>query len=1166
MTRGGHGEDRPCRRAATALERLAAGGSVDLPTDADGDASRLYDAVREVAATYGDEDAGREREREHTDRRSQLYDVTADPSLSGTEKVDRLLELGCAWFGTDNAYLSRIDRESDRYVVEHAVGDEFVTEGAEVSLSETFCRRAIDDGEDILGIYDAVAEGFDDDPGYAHSGIACYIGGRVDVDGDLYGTFCFFDDDPAAAPFTDLDRALVDMMARWVSYELERREHERDLRLRDRAMAAAPVGITISDATEPENPLVYANDRFETMTGYDHAAVVGESYDVFYPDDAGDAAARVFTARAAAAPVTETVRAERADGERFWMRVSLAPVTDDDGVVTHVVTFHEDVTERVQNARRLEAVVENTAYPMFIKDREGTYVWANEATTDVFGLDREAVVGATDADLFDEDSLPAIREVDERVLDREERAVRETETTVDGERRVWLEEKHPYRNERGEVVGIMGISRDITERASYEAELAAERDRFQALVENLPGIVYRCANERGWPMSFVSDGCGELTGHAANALESGDVDWGADVVHPDDRERVWATVQAALDADEPFQVTYRIETADGDTRWVWERGRGVDENGDGVVLEGFIFDVTDRERRKRALDRLHDATRELLTVEDEAAAADLVVSATDDALGGGAAAFYRFDASANELRAVAHTERFAAGDPPSFPVGDDSAPWTCFVSGETTAFDDAADVAAGWTPLDGDAGGLLVPVGEHGVFVVAAAAGPPADERRQVVEAAAATAAAAFDRLSSEAALRDRERELEARNDRLERQVQVTDIMRTINQSLVAAESRDAVETAVCEGLASADGLAFAWVGGWDADRGRLVPRTWAGDGGGYLDAVSLRADRTEPAVVAARDEAASVVNAVGDRVTVEPWAEQAAAGGFGAALAVPLAVDEHSHGVLAVYAADPGAFDDLQREVFRELGETIADAIEAVTARRALHADNYVELRLSVEAPDTLLSRLATAVGGTVEYDGSVGTGDDAHLFVTVAGADADATAAALADLVAVGDHRHVASSADGHAFEVAAAGDTVPATLARAGGSLRSVVADDDGSLSVVVDVPASADVREYVDRLRGEYQSVTLVGRRDVERTNGSRDDVVRELFEALTDRQLEVLRTAFLAGFFEWPRETTGEGVAEMLGVSQPTVNRHLRVAQRRLLAALFQIEPPTAVEK
>jgi predicted DNA binding protein len=67
----------------------------------------------------------------------------------------------------------------------------------------------------------------------------------------------------------------------------------------------------------------------------------------------------------------------------------------------------------------------------------------------------------------------------------------------------------------------------------------------------------------------------------------------------------------------------------------------------------------------------------------------------------------------------------------------------------------------------------------------------------------------------------------------------------------------------------------------------------------------------------------------------------------------------------------------------------------------------------------------------------------------------------------------------------------------------------------------------------------------------------------VFDGLTERQQAVLRTAFFAGFFEWPRESTCEDVADLLGVSQPTVNRHLRHALSRLLQQLFE-EEPTAI--
>jgi PAS domain-containing protein len=113
-----------------------------------------------------------------------------------------------------------------------------------------------------------------------------------------------------------------------------------------------------------------------------------------------------------------------------------------------------------------------------------------------------------------------------------------------------------------------GITRDITTRKQRER-------RFETLTDNLPGMVYRCRNEPGWPMEDVCGDVAAFTGHTAAELETGEVEWGNDVVHPDDREWVWTEVQSSLAPGESCELTYRTVTDDGETRWVWERGRGV---------------------------------------------------------------------------------------------------------------------------------------------------------------------------------------------------------------------------------------------------------------------------------------------------------------------------------------------------------------------------------------------------------------------------------------------------------------------------------------------------------------------------------------------------------------------------------------------------------------
>jgi len=134
--------------------------------------------------------------------------------------------------------------------------------------------------------------------------------------------------------------------------------------------------------------------------------------------------------------------------------------------------------------------------------------------------------------------------------------------------------------------------------------LAGRTRRLETLIDNLPGMVYRCRNERGWPMDVVEGEVETLTGYTAAEIEEKQVGWGADVVHPDDRETLWATTQEALSVGESFEVTYRIVTVDGETRWVWERGRRMDDgDADPEPLEGFITDITDRKEREERLER-----------------------------------------------------------------------------------------------------------------------------------------------------------------------------------------------------------------------------------------------------------------------------------------------------------------------------------------------------------------------------------------------------------------------------------------------------------------------------------------------------------------------------------------------------------------------------------
>jgi predicted DNA binding protein len=125
----------------------------------------------------------------------------------------------------------------------------------------------------------------------------------------------------------------------------------------------------------------------------------------------------------------------------------------------------------------------------------------------------------------------------------------------------------------------------------------------------------------------------------------------------------------------------------------------------------------------------------------------------------------------------------------------------------------------------------------------------------------------------------------------------------------------------------------------------------------------------------------------------------------------------------------------------------------------------------------------------------------------------------------------------------------------LAEYGAVLREASATP-GEVTVVVEVSAGADVRSFADRVAELAPSLELVAKRQHRRQNRTPGELHDRLQAELTDRQYEVLTTALSAGYFEWPRENDGSEVADRLGITQPTLNKHLRLGERKTFELLF----------
>lgn len=152
---------------------------------------------------------------------------------------------------------------------------------------------------------------------------------------------------------------------------------------------------------------------------------------------------------------------------------------------------------------------------------------------------------------------------------------------------------YPIQSKNGEIDLIVYYSIDITERKKSEIAIHDFEKILSDILCNLPGVVYRCLNEKHRTMEYISPGCKKLTGYGVSDLVSNHTVPFGSLIHPDDNERVWQEIQKFVKRNRHFRIEYRIISRNGNEKWVSEYGRGLtDQNGQLVSLEGFINDIT----------------------------------------------------------------------------------------------------------------------------------------------------------------------------------------------------------------------------------------------------------------------------------------------------------------------------------------------------------------------------------------------------------------------------------------------------------------------------------------------------------------------------------------------------------------------------------------------
>ncbi|MFC6726462.1 bacterio-opsin activator domain-containing protein, partial [Halobium palmae] len=242
---------------------------------------------------------------------------------------------------------------------------------------------------------------------------------------------------------------------------------------------------------------------------------------------------------------------------------------------------------------------------------------------------------------------------------------------------------------------------------------------------------------------------------------------------------------------------------------------------------------------------------------------------------------------------------------------------------------------------------------------------------------------------------------------------------------------------------------------------------------------------------------------------------------------------------------------------VLGELGETIGYAMNAAESKRALLADRVIELETRLRVPDSFLVQASASVGCSFAFEGVVSNSDGSVIEYFVVDCEDPEEVVELAEgSDGVRHVRHVGDHGGESLFEFVFTHDLVVQAFGDLGARIESLIVDD-GVYTVGAEFPYDVQVHTVIEALERKYEGVDLLAQRERERPVESRQEVWAKFRESLTDRQWSSLQTAYYAGFFDWPRTSTGEEVAESLDISPATFHEHLRAAQRKLLAALLE---------
>lgn len=399
------------------------------------------------------------------------------------------------------------------------------------------------------------------------------------------------------------------------------------------------------------------------------------------------------------------------------------------------------------------------------------------------------------------------------------------------------------------------------------------------------------------------------------------------------------------------------------------------------------------------------------------------------------------------------------------------------------------------------------------------------------------------------------ESRLERQREQLAALNELNNVVQSITREVIEQSTREEIKQVVCERLAGSESYEFAWVAS-GSSAARLQPRSECVIEGDAEDR-SLPSDPGKTSLV---DKAIGtleiqVARNPTDGSDCELISRSAGGDGAKSVAVVPIVHTGTVYGVIGVHSERSDAFAQEERDVIEQVGEVVGHAIAALNRKRALLNEEMLEL--TIRHPDLLESREEHVQShGTIALDRQVPAEDGIHFLYGTAPADAMHI---LHTIYEQQSHwvglQTVGESGDEVRFQLKTSNPPLTSTVADHGGYFENARIED-GEFAASVFLPPGTDIRPLVERIRETYPHFEIISQQQVTRENRASRHLLENVSEKLTEKQQTTLEVAYHGGFFESPRDMSGEELAESLDIGPSTFHYHVRKGEQKLLDAVF----------